>query len=74
MLFRLEIPVSKKLSIVIVGVKQFNPEEEGATILRNVLNLSPNDRAYYLGRLEHRLLLGHEVSNPLVLKIIQYSI
>jgi hypothetical protein len=32
--FRLEIPVSKKLSTVIVGVKQFNPEEEGVTILR----------------------------------------
>jgi hypothetical protein len=48
---RLEIPVSKKLSTVIVGVKQFTPEEEGATILRNVVTLSPNDRASYLGRL-----------------------
>jgi hypothetical protein len=37
-------------STVIVGVNQFNSEEEGATILRNVVNLSPKDRASYLGR------------------------
>jgi hypothetical protein len=40
----LEIPVAKKLSTVIVGVKHFSPEEEGATMLRNVVNLSPSGR------------------------------
>jgi hypothetical protein len=38
------------LESTVVGVKLFNPEEEGATILRNVVNLSPKDRASYLGR------------------------
>lgn len=33
--------------------QEFDPEEEGATILRNVMNLSPNDKASYLGGLEH---------------------
>jgi hypothetical protein len=56
LLFRFESPISKKHNTVTVGVKQFDPEEEGATILRS------RDTASYLGR--------PEVSNPLVLKTV----
>jgi len=42
---RLEIPVSKKSSPVIVGVKQLDPQEEAAKIFRNVVNHLPNDKS-----------------------------